>query len=96
MINFKQMELAQRMSNQIKERYPDVELLGIRESGVYPDHLWVELVVPEEQGEEVAYDEYDVLKFAANIAIDLLVNYGYHISAVACAKEGNNLAKLVA
>jgi hypothetical protein len=88
MINFKQLELARKMFNQIKEHYPDVELKGIEKSGVYPDHVWVELFVPENDA-ETAYDEYDVLKFAGHLTIDLLVNYGYHISAVACAKETN-------
>jgi hypothetical protein len=35
------MELAQFLFEQ--QQYPEIELVEIVESGVYPDHLWVEL-----------------------------------------------------
>ncbi len=84
MINLKQMELAHQMANQITMQFPKVEVLGIRESGIYPNHLWVEVLIPKED------DEFEVLSFAGDMAADFLVDYGHHITAVACAEADRN------
>ncbi len=75
MINLKQMELAQFLFEQLKQQYPEIELVDIVESGVYPDHLWVEIIMLEDEDREIEMDH-----LAAELSTDILVDYGYHIT----------------
>jgi len=74
-INLKQMELAQFQFEQLKQQYPEIELVEIVESGVYPDHLWVKMSMPEDEDRMIEMGEV-----AANISTNILVDYGYHIT----------------
>jgi hypothetical protein len=74
-INLKQMELAQFLFEQLKQQYPEIELVDIVESGVYPDHLWVEIIMLEDEDREIEMDH-----LAAELSTDILVDYGYHIT----------------
>jgi len=74
-INLKQMELAQVLFDKLKQQYPEIELVEIVESGVYPDHLWVKIIMPEDEDRMIEMGE-----IAADISTDILVDYGYHIT----------------
>jgi hypothetical protein len=89
MINFKQQELAQNMFNQIKGRYPEVEFVNIAESGVYPDHLWIRLVLPKDEERR-----WEVREFAAELSIDTLTTYGHHITIHSVAKPERSAVSL--
>jgi hypothetical protein len=75
MINFKQMELAEMMFNTIKERYPEVELVDVMESGIYPDHVWVRVIMPTDEERES-----EIRHLAAEMSADIGVDYGYHMN----------------
>lgn len=81
MINFKQLELAQQMYQTLHQHHPEVELVNVVESGVYPDHLWVRLTMPAEEEKN-----WEVRQLAGEISIDLLTQYGYHITVLSAAK----------
>jgi len=49
--------------------------VDIVESGVYPDHLWVEIIMPEDEDREI-----EMGHLAAELSTDILVDYGYHIT----------------
>ena len=49
--------------------------MDIVESGVYPDHLWVEIIMLEDEDREIEMDH-----LAAELSTDILVDYGYHIT----------------
>ncbi len=53
MINLKQTELSHQLFDQLKQQYPEINLVDIVESGVYPDHLWVKIVMPEDEEREI-------------------------------------------
>jgi len=74
-INLKQMELSHQLFDSLKQQYPEIELVDIVESGVYPDHLWVNLIMPEDEDREI-----EMGHLAANLSIDILTEYGYHIT----------------
>lgn len=75
MINLKQMELSHQLFERLKQKYPEIELVDIVESGVYPDHLWVKIIMPTNEDREI-----EMGHLAADISTDILVNYGYHIT----------------
>ena len=75
MMNFKQQELAERYFQTIRTQFSDVKFLGITESPEDPSDLWVNVLSSYDEDQEIA-----LIEFAGNITIDLLVQYGYHIS----------------
>ena len=87
MINFKQLELANQMYETLHQRHPEVELVNVVESGVYPDHLWVRLMMPTEEEKN-----WEVRKLAGEISIDLLTQYGYHITILSAARPKLHVA----
>jgi hypothetical protein len=89
MINFKQLELANQMYETLYQRYPDVELVNVVESGVYPDHLWVRLRMPTEEEKN-----WEVRQLAGEISIDLLTQYGYHITILSVATPKSPFAQV--
>ncbi len=83
MINFKQQELSHQLFEQLQQHYPELELVDIVESGIYPDHLWVNLQLPADEDREI-----EMRKLAAGLSTDLLINYGYHITISSALKSG--------
>jgi len=86
MINLKQTELSHQLFDQLKQQYPEIDLVDIVESGVYPDHLWVKMVMPEDEDREITMG-----KLAADLSTDILVDYGYHIT-ISSANQAENAA----
>ncbi len=82
MINFKQQELSLNLFQQLQTRFPDIELVGIDESPVYPDNIWVSVVMPKED------DRYIELRaLSAELSTDILLDYGYHISTISGRRQ---------
>lgn len=77
MINFKQQELTEEYFRAIQNRFPEAELLKVTESPEDPNDLWVNIIFPEDEDRET-----ELIEFAGNMTIDMLVRYGYHISAM--------------
>jgi predicted metal-binding transcription factor (methanogenesis marker protein 9) len=75
MINLKQKELSHQLFDQLKQQYSELDLVDIVESGVYPDHLWVKIAMPEDEDREIAMG-----KLASDISTDILIDYGSHIT----------------
>jgi len=74
MINFKQMELSQRLFDKLKTQYPEIELVSIGESPIYQDSIWVNIIMPEDEERDISMSE-----LAAEISTDMLTDYGYDI-----------------
>jgi hypothetical protein len=85
MINFKQLELSQQLFDQLQQRYPDVALVDIVESGVYPNHIWVRMVMPADEDKEI-----EIGKLASEISTDILLDHGHHITIVSSVPEMKN------
>ena len=75
MTNLKQMGLSHQLFDRLKQQYQEIELVDIVESGIYLDHLWVNIIMPEDENREI-----EMRYLAANISIDMLIDYGYHIT----------------
>ncbi|OQW90499.1 MAG: hypothetical protein BWK78_06865 [Thiotrichaceae bacterium IS1] len=82
MINFKQEELSLNLFKQLQARFPDIELVSIDESPIYPDNIWISVVMPKED------DRYiELRELSAEISTDILLDYGYHISTISGRRQ---------
>jgi hypothetical protein len=81
MLNLKQIELSQRLFDQLKQQAPDIELLKVVESPENPHHVWVDIAMPTDEERELA-----VISAAAELSTDILLDYGYYILAVPGSK----------
>lgn len=69
-MNLRQEELVAA----IKEKYPEVNLVEVKESPETPDRLWVCITAPKDEDREI-----ELRSFSAEKATDILCDYGYHM-----------------
>ncbi|CAN2040992.1 conserved hypothetical protein [Candidatus Magnetomoraceae bacterium gMMP-15] len=74
MINFKQEELIEKLINQIKEKFPEIDLINITESPEDPESLWINLTAPDDEDREI-----ELREFSSDKVADILLDYGYHM-----------------
>lgn len=75
MINFKQRELSRKLFDDLKTKFPEIELVKITESYETPEDIWVHVSMPQNDEREI-----DLIETSAEISTDLLITYGYHIT----------------
>lgn len=75
MLNFKQLELGQQLFEQLLLKFADLKLIEITESVFNPTNVWVNIVMP---GDRESW--MDVIETASDISMELLLDYGYHIT----------------
>ncbi len=74
MINFKQQELADKLFNSVKERYPDIQFDRLSESPEDPSDIWIYASVPYDEDTQI-----EISKFAGGITTDMLIETGWLI-----------------
>ncbi|MDM8517316.1 hypothetical protein QUF76_14030 [Desulfobacterales bacterium HSG16] len=74
MINFKQEELIERLMSQIREKFPEVDLINITEHPEDPESLWINVTGPEDEDRDM-----ELIEFAGDKVTDILMDYGYHM-----------------
>jgi hypothetical protein len=74
MINFKQEELIEEMIRHVQEKFPEIRLVEISESPEDPQDLWVRVTAPEDEDRKL-----ELISFACEKSMDILLEYGYHI-----------------
>ncbi len=75
MLNFKQLELGQQLFEQLQPKFADLKLIDITESVFNPTNIWVNIVMPADRESWM-----DVIEAASDMSMDLLLDYGYHIT----------------
>lgn len=73
-INFKQEELIEKLMNDIRQEFPEVELIDVTESPEGPETLWINMTAPADEDRKIRLRE-----FGSEIATDILLDYGYHM-----------------
>ncbi len=73
-INFKQDELIEKLMNDIKQEFPEVELIKITEGPEAPETLCINMTAPEDEDREI-----ELRRFGSEIVADILLDYGYHM-----------------
>ncbi len=77
MFNHKQIELSNMLFEKLKSRFSELRIEGITESAENPNHIWVNVVMPNDEDREL-----EVFEMAAEISTDILMGYGYHITII--------------
>lgn len=75
-LNLKQQELVEGFIARIQERFPASEFQYITPSAEDPRDVWVHILVQDDD------ESISLSTFAAEMNIDILVNYGYSISVM--------------
>jgi len=73
-LNNRQEELIQELVSTLREKYPETDLVEVRESPENPNSLWVCITAPEDEEKEI-----ELRSFAAEKCTDILCDYGYHL-----------------
>lgn len=76
------MELGQRLFKRLQEKFSELEMVNITESAENHDHLWVNIIMPEDEDREIA-----VRELASELSMDILLEHGNHIT-ISAATEG--------
>lgn len=87
MINFKQKELSEMLFEKLQKKFPEIELVEIMESPENPNHIWVEITMPEDEDREIALAEK-----AGKISTGILMKYGYLIMISSAVIEEKSAA----
>ncbi len=74
MINFKQEELIDTLMKQIRQKFPEVDLINITESPEDPESLWINVTAPDDDDRDM-----ELIEFAGDKVTDILLDYGYHM-----------------
>lgn len=86
MLNDKQIELSQLLFDKLRNRFPEVKLAGIEESGENPTSVWVNIVMPDDEDREI-----ELRELSGELSADILLDYGYHITTIsAMVGDGDN------
>ena len=73
--NLKQKQLSRMLFDQLKEKFPEIHLVGITPSCEDPEDIWVNIIYPEDEDRQI-----EIADFAAEISTDILLDYGYSIT----------------
>jgi hypothetical protein len=73
-MNLRQEELVEELVAAIKGKYPEVNLVEVKESPETPDTLWICITAPKDEDREI-----ELRSFSADKATDILCDYGYHM-----------------
>ncbi len=87
-MNFKEHELSLMLFHRLQHHFPEIELAGVTESIESADQIWVKIVMPSDEDREIALRE-----LAAEMATDILMDYGYHITILSSPNVAGNLAQ---
>lgn len=82
MIDTTRVELGQRLFERLQETFSELEMVNMTESAENQDHLWVNIVMPEDEEREIA-----VRELASELSMDILLEHGYHITVSAATGE---------
>jgi len=82
MINFKVRELSHKLFENLKQHFPEIELVDIVESPVYQNTIWVRLIMPNNEDREI-----NLREMASEISTDILLEYGHSIGIISAVKS---------
>ena len=85
-INFKQEELIKKIMRSVKRKFPEVEFIKVTESPEDPETLWINVTAPEDEDREMA-----LIELSGDKAMDILLDYGYHMLIMPRKKRNRNL-----
>jgi len=88
-MNNKQIDLSKMLFRNLKHRFPELELVSITESAENPNHIWVNIIMPDDEDREIAIREV-----ASELSTNILLKYGYHITISSSSELEKERVKL--
>lgn len=83
-LNHKQEELIQELVRDIEAQFPDTRFVQVLSSPESERSLWLEFTKPEDDDRML-----DIIEYAGPRAMDILLNYGYHMLVIPAAENGH-------
>ena len=80
----KKQQLVDQFLQQVKEKYPEVELIEITEGAEDPEDVWVKFTAPDDEDREI-----ELMDFLADLETDILLEHGILISIMPTRKVTN-------
>ena len=74
-INYKQQQLINELFEKVKQRFPEIELINLQVSPDDSEHIWINVLADMDEEREIELTDY-----ASELAVDILIDYGYAIS----------------
>jgi hypothetical protein len=74
-INHKLQQLIDELINKVKNQYPEIVFKDLQVSPDDPEHIWITVIADMDEDKEIEMRHY-----AADIATDILMDYGYDLS----------------
>lgn len=84
MLNLKQEELIRKLLKEVQKEFPEVKFININRSPENPNDIWVNVTAPDTEERE-----FELREFAADKSMDILLDYGYHISIMINPNEAS-------
>ncbi len=85
MLNLKQEELVKQLVEEVREKFPEVQLLNVIPSPENPEDTWIRVTSPSDEDRETA-----LIEFSADRTIDILLDYGYHMLVMPVGRSQDN------
>jgi len=82
-LNHKQQELIEQFSKEIEEKFPDVKFVNVSPSPESEETLWLQFTKPDNDDRML-----DIIEYASNRTMDILLDYGYHMLIMPVAFDG--------
>jgi hypothetical protein len=76
-LNHKQQQLIDELFNKVKERYSEIVFKDLQTNPDDPEHIWINVIADMDKDKEIEMRHY-----AADIAMDILLDYGYDFSVM--------------
>ena len=79
----KQEELIEEFVREIETKFPDVRFVEVNQSPESDNTLWLEFTKPESDDRLV-----EIIEYASNRTMDILLDYGYHMLVMPFVENG--------
>jgi len=90
-LNHKQKELIEQLSKEIEEKFPDIKFVDVSSSPESEETLWLEFTKPDDDDRML-----DIIEYASNRTMDILLDYGYHMLVMPIVSNGEANVKVSA
>lgn len=87
-LNHKQQELIDLFVKEIETKFPDIEFVEVNPSPEGENTIWLEFTKPGDDDRIL-----DIIEYASERTMDILLNYGYHMLVLPVVENGADAAR---
>ena len=75
MLNRTQRALGQKLFQQVRQKYPEIQLASIAQCPENPSNVWVNITMPVNEDREI-----ELGKMASELSTDILLEHGFFVA----------------